>query len=193
MLGHLYRPLGNTGFLPANFLATGLCVALWGYFLYQGVIDPLGGINTLWQLFGVGNQMLAGIALILCSSVLVKMKRERYAWVTLAPTAWLLVTTLTAGVQKIFHSDPRIGFLALANKFSDAAAHGTVLAPAKSIAEMRRVAFNNYLDAAVCAVFVVLVLAMCVFAIKICVQALRQAQPTAVEIPPLAGAQGLPA
>jgi len=193
MLGHVYRPLGNTELLPANFLATGLCVALWGYFLYQGVVDPLGGINTLWQLFGVGNQMLAGIALLLCSSVLVKMKRERYAWVTLVPTAWLLVTTLTAGIQKIFHSDPRIGFLALANKFSEAAAHGTVLAPAKSIGEMQRVAFNNYLDAAVCAVFVALVLAMCVFAIKICVQALRQAQPSAVEIPPLASAQALPA
>ena len=131
-----------------------LCVGLWGYFLYQGVVDPLGGINTLWQLFGVGNQMLAGIALLLCTSVLVKMKRERYVWVTLVPTAWLLVTTLTAGVQKIFHSDPRIGFLALARKFSDAAAQGTVLAPAKSIEEMQRVAFNNYLDAVVCAFFV---------------------------------------
>ena len=193
MLGHLYRPLGNTEFLPANLVGTGLCVALWGYFLYQGVVDPLGGINTLWQLFGVGNQMLAGIALILCSSVLVKMKRERYVWVTLVPTAWLLVTTLTAGIQKIFHSNPKIGFLALANKFSEAAANGTVLAPAKSIAEMQRVAFNNYLDAAVCAVFVVLVLAMCVFAIKICLQALRQAQPSAIEIPPLAGAQAVPA
>jgi len=193
MLGHVYRPLGNTNFLPANFLATGLCVGLWGYFLYQGVVDPLGGINTLWQLFGVGNQMLAAIALILCTSVLVKMKRERYVWVTLVPTAWLLVTTLFAGVQKIFSSNPRIGFLALANKFSQAAANGTVLAPAKSIAEMQRVAFNNYLDAVVCAVFVLLVLAMCAFAIRICMQALRQAQPTAVEIPPLAGAQGLPA
>jgi carbon starvation protein len=193
MLGHVYRPLGNTDFLPANFLATGLCVGLWGYFLYQGVVDPLGGINTLWQLFGVGNQMLAAIALILCTSVLVKMKRERYVWVTLVPTAWLLVTTLSAGVQKIFSSNPRIGFLALANKFSQAAANGTVLAPAKSIAEMQRVAFNNYLDAAVCAVFVLLVLAMCVFAIKICMRAMRQAQPTAVEIPPLARAQGVPA
>ncbi|SPJ15212.1 carbon starvation protein [Burkholderiales bacterium] len=193
MLGHIYRPLGNTEFLPANLVATVLCVALWGYFLYQGVVDPLGGINTLWQLFGVGNQMLAGIALILCSSVLIKMKRERFVWVTLVPTAWLLITTLTAGIEKVFHSDPRIGFLALANKFSDAAANGTVLAPAKSIAEMQRVAFNNYLDAAVCSVFVLLVLAMCVFAIKICMQALRQTRPTAVEIPPLAGVQGIAA
>ena len=183
MLGHVYQPLGDTQWLPANFIGTGLCVAAWGYFLYQGVVDPLGGINTLWQLFGVGNQMLAGIALILCTSVLVKMKRERYIWVTLVPTAWLLVTTLTAGIQKIFSADPRIGFLALANKFSDAAAQGTVLAPAKSIVEMQRVAFNNYLDAAICAVFVALVFAMCFFALRICLQALRQANPTAIELP----------
>jgi carbon starvation protein CstA len=193
MLGHVYKPLGNTEFLPANVLGTALCVGLWGYFLYQGVVDPLGGINTLWQLFGVGNQMLAGIALLLCTTVLVKMKRERYVWVTLVPTAWLLITTLTAGVQKIFHSDPRIGFLALANKFSAAAAEGKVLAPAKSIAEMRRVAFNNYLDAVVCAIFVVLVLAMCFYAAKICLQALRQAKSTAHEIPDLGTAEGVPA
>jgi len=190
MLGHVYKPLGNTEYLPANLLGTALCVGLWGYFLYQGVVDPLGGINTLWQLFGVGNQMLAGIALLLCTSVLVKMKRERYVWVTLVPTAWLLITTLTAGVQKIFDPDPKIGFLALAHKFSDAAAQGTVLAPAKSIAEMQRVAFNNYLDAAVCAFFVLLVVAMCGFALKICLQALRQAKPSAQEIPPLADAGG---
>jgi carbon starvation protein CstA len=190
MLGHVYRPLGDTEFLPANVLGTVLCVGLWGYFLYQGVVDPLGGINTLWQLFGVGNQMLAGIALLLCTSMLVKMKRERYVWVTLVPTAWLLVTTLTAGIQKIFHSDPRIGFLALANRFSEAAAQGKVLAPAKSIEEMQRVAFNNYLDAVVCGAFVLLVLAMCVYAAKICMQALKQAQPTAHEIPPLAQPQG---
>jgi carbon starvation protein len=188
MLGHVYRPLGNTEFLPANLLATGLCVAAWGYFLYQGVVDPLGGINTLWQLFGVGNQMLAGIALLLCTSVLMKMKRERYVWVTLVPTAWLLVTTLAAGLQKIFSSDPRVGFLALANKFSNGAARGVVLAPAKSIAEMQRVAFNNYLDAAVCGIFVLLVLAMCAFAIAMCWRALRQAQPTVHETPAIARA-----
>jgi len=183
MLGHVYKPLGNTEFLPANLVGTGLCVALWGYFLYQGVVDPLGGINTLWQLFGVGNQMLAGIALLLCTSVLVKMKRERYVWVTLVPAAWLLITTLTAGVEKIFHPDPKIGFLALARRFSAAAAEGTVLAPAKTITEMQRVAFNNYLDAVVCGVFVLLVVAMAYFALRISLQALKQTRPTAHEIP----------
>ncbi|GAB3655317.1 carbon starvation CstA family protein [Ramlibacter alkalitolerans] len=183
MLGHVYRPLGDTDNLASNLLCTGLCVGLWGWFLYQGVIDPLGGINSLWQLFGVGNQMLAGIALLLCTTVLVKMKRERYVWVTLVPTAWLLVTTLTAGVQKIFHPDPKIGFLALAEKFSAAAAEGKVLAPAKSIAEMQRVAFNNYVDAVVCGLFVLLVLAMCFFAARTCLKALRDTRPTAREIP----------
>jgi carbon starvation protein len=190
MLGHAWKPLGNTEYLPANVFATALCVGLWGYFLYQGVVDPLGGINTLWQLFGVGNQMLAGIALILCTTVLVKMKRQRYVWVTLVPTAWLLITTLTAGVQKIFDPDPRIGFVALAARFSDAAAQGKVLAPAKTIEEMQRVAFNNYLDAVVCGFFVLLVVAMCVFAVKVCLQALRESRPTANEIPPLAAARG---
>jgi carbon starvation protein CstA len=183
MLGHIYKPLGDTQFLPANLVGTGLCVAMWGYFLYQGVVDPLGGINTLWQLFGVGNQMLAGIALLLCSTVLVKMKRERYVWVTLLPTAWLLITTLTAGMLKIFSDDPRVGFLALANKFSEAADKGLVLAPAKTIAEMQRVAFNNYLDAVVCGFFVFLVVAMCFFAIRMGLQALHQARPTVVESP----------
>jgi carbon starvation protein len=144
----------------------------------------------LWQLFGVGNQMLAGIALLLCTSMLVKMKRERYVWVTLVPTVWLLITTLTAGIMKIFSPDPRIGFVSLANKFSDAAAQGTLLAPAKSIAEMQRVAFNNYLDAAVCSVFVLLVLAMCFYAARISLRALRQGKPTVHEIPPLGAAQG---
>ncbi|HEX2828719.1 MAG TPA: carbon starvation CstA family protein [Burkholderiales bacterium] len=190
MLGHVWTPLGNTDSLPANVAATGLCVGLWGYFLYQGVVDPLGGINTLWQLFGIGNQMLAGIALIACTVVLVKMKRERYVWITLIPTAWLLVTTLTAGVQKIFHPTPAIGFLAQAKRFADGAAEGRIIAPAKSVEEMSRVAFNNYLDAAVCAFFVLLVVVMCIYAIRIGLQAWRTSHPTAVETPPAAMAKG---
>ena len=190
MLGHVWAPLGNTEMLPANVLATILCVAMWGYFLYQGVVDPLGGINTLWALFGIGNQMLAGIALLLCTAVLMKMKRERYVWVTLVPTAWLLVTTLTAGWQKIFHPTPAIGFLAQARRFAEAAASGQILAPAKTIAETQRVAFNNYLDAAVCGFFVVLVVAMCVYAILISLRALRATQPTAQETPAVPRAEG---
>ena len=142
-------------------------------------------------MFGIANQLLACAALCVATTILLREAPRRvHAWVTAGPLAFLSTTTLTAGIMKIFSSDPKIGFLALANKFSDAAAAGTVLAPAKSIAEMQRVAFNNYLDAAVCAVFVVLVLAMCFYAAKISMQALRQARPTVQEIPPRLGAQG---
>ncbi len=183
LLGHVYAPLGRTDSLPANVIATVLCVAGWGYFVYQGTVDPLGGINTLWPLFGIGNQMLAGIALLLCTTVLMKLKRERYTWVTLVPTAWLLVCTLTAGWQKIFSGDPRIGFFALASKYSESAAAGTVIAPAKSVAQMQQVAFNNYLCGTITAVFVTLVVVMAFFTIKMSLQALRSRRPTAREAP----------
>lgn len=112
LLGVVSPGLKRTDSLPANLLATALCVLAWGYFLHQGVVDPLGGINTLWPLFGIANQMLAGMALMLCAVVLFKMKRQRYAWVALVPTAWLLICTLTAGWQKAFSPDAKIGFLA---------------------------------------------------------------------------------
>ena len=104
---------------------------LWGYFLYQGVIDPFGGIWTLWPLFGTANQMLAAIALTFCTVVLFKMKRERYAWVTVVPATWLVVCTVTAGLEKVFSPDPAVGFVSHARQFSDALAAGKVLAPAK--------------------------------------------------------------
>ncbi|MGL4349713.1 MAG: carbon starvation CstA family protein, partial [Plesiomonas shigelloides] len=108
LLGTFFKPLGNTDSLPANLLATTLAVSGWGYFLYQGVIDPLGGINTLWPLFGIANQMLAGMALILCTTVLIKMKKLRFAWITALPCVWVLTTTLYAGWLKIFSDNPKI-------------------------------------------------------------------------------------
>jgi carbon starvation protein len=133
LLGVAVPALAETGSWIANLVATVLAVAAWGYFLYQGVVDPLGGINTLWPLFGIANQMLAAIALTLATVVLFKMKRERYAWVTIVPAAWLIVCTLTAGWQKLFHTEPSISFLALASKFGDALAQGKILAPATSV------------------------------------------------------------
>jgi carbon starvation protein len=162
LLGNFVPAMARTQSWAANLLATGLAVACWGYFLYQGVIDPLGGINTLWPLFGISNQMLAAIALILCTAVLFKMKRQRYAAITLTPTIWLIICTLTAGWQKLFHSDPAIGFLAHAAKFSAAVAGGKVLAPAKTMEEMQRVIFNDYVDAGLTAIFILVVLAMMV-------------------------------
>lgn len=181
LLGTFVPALKRTESLPANLIATGLCVAAWGYFLHQGVVDPLGGINTLWPLFGIANQMLAAVALMLGTVVLFKMKRDRYAWVTILPTIWLLVCTLTAGWQKIFDADPRVSFLAHAAKYNAAIAEGTVLAPAKSLAEMGRVVFNDYINAALCGIFMFVVISIVVFGIRSVRSARANAQPTAQE------------
>ncbi|CAN7638165.1 carbon starvation protein A [Trinickia sp. LjRoot230] len=183
LLGAFHPALKRTESLPANLVATGLCVAAWGYFLYQGVIDPLGGINTLWPLFGVSNQMLAAIALVLGTVVIFKMKRERYAWVTIAPTIWLLICTLTAGWQKIFSDNPKVGFLAHAAKLSASADAGKVLAPAKSIEQMRRIVFNDYVDATLSALFVIVVLSMVGYGVAAIIRARRSARPSAEETP----------
>ena len=144
----------------ANMGATALAVGGWGFFLYQGVVDPLGGINTLWPLFGISNQMLAAIALTLAATVLFRMKRERYAAVALVPAGWLAVCTLSAGWEKIFSSTPAIGFLSHAAKFSNALAGGHLLAPARSVADMRQVLFNDRIDCALTALFMGVVVAM---------------------------------
>nr|WP_315425687.1 carbon starvation CstA family protein [uncultured Albidiferax sp.] len=181
LLGTFVPSLKKTDSWISNGLATGLCVAAWGYFLYQGVVDPLGGINTLWPLFGISNQMLASVALILGTVVLFKMKRERFAWVTLLPTAWLLACTMTAGWQKVFHTNPRIGFLAHADKYQAALDKGELLAPAKSLAQMQRVVFNDYLDAGLCVFFMFVVISVLVFGIRACLVARRSSRPTVQE------------
>ena len=166
-----------------GIVATALTVAAWGFFLHQGVTDPLGGVNTLWPVFGISNQMLAAIALMLGTAVLFRMKRDRYAWVTLVPTAWLLVCTLSAGFLKLFSADAKVGFLAHAARFSGAAGRGEVLAPAKSMAEMRQIIFNDRIDAALVAIFLFVVLAVLVFTIRTCLAARKVAGSTAREIP----------
>jgi carbon starvation protein len=183
LLGTFVPALKRTDSLPANLIATGLCVAAWGYFLYQGVVDPLGGINTLWPLFGISNQMLAAVALMLGTVVLFRMKRERFAWVTMAPAAWLLVCTLTAGWQKIFSADPKVGFLAHAGKYADALAQGVLIAPAKTPEAMSRIVFNDRLDAALCALFMGVVLSVLVYSVRACLAARAANRPTANEVP----------
>ena len=166
-----------------GFIATGLCVAAWGFFLYQGVTDPLGGVNTLWPVFGISNQMLAAIALMLGTAVLFRMKRDRFAWVTMVPAAWLLICTLSAGFLKLFSTDAKVGFLAHAAKYSAALDKGEVLAPAKSMAEMRQILFNDYVDAGLVAIFLAVVLSLLVFTIRTCLAARGFTTPTAREIP----------
>ena len=181
LMGTVVPSLKNTQSIAGNLIASVLCVSAWGYFLYQGVSDPLGGINTLWPLFGISNQMLAAIALTLCTVVLFKMKRQQYAWVTLVPTTWLLICTLTAGMEKIFHSNPKIGFLANAQKFQAALAQDQILAPAKSMAQMHQIIFNNYLNAGLAALFMLVLLSVVFYGIKQCMIALKSNQPTTQE------------
>ncbi|MFI4939227.1 MAG: carbon starvation CstA family protein [Burkholderiales bacterium] len=183
LLGTFAPSLKRTESLAANLISTGLCVSAWGYFLYQGVVDPLGGINTLWALFGISNQMLAGIALILGTCVLFKMKRDRYTWVTIVPTAWLLVCTLCAGWQKIFDANPRIGFLTHATKFQAALTNGKLMAPAKSMDQMRQIIFNDYLDASMAGFFILVLVSMLVFGIRTVLIARTTQKASAQETP----------
>jgi carbon starvation protein len=178
----LFRPsFKETRSWTANIVATTVAVAGWGYFLYQGVIDPLGGINTLWPLFGIANQMLACIALTLCTVVLFKMKRERYAWVTIVPASWVGLCTLVAAWQKIFNDNPAIGFLAHAEKFGASLSAGQVLAPAKSMADMSRIVFNDYVNATMTALLIALVVAMAGFGLATIMKALADPNVSARE------------
>ena len=154
-LGQFWKPLADTRSYLANLLASLLLVSAWGYFLYQGVIDPLGGINSLWPLFGIANQLLALVALCLATTVLIKMRGPRIMWVTLLPLSWLSAVTFTAGWQKLFDTSPKIGFLAAARKLTTDLAAGTV--PAEKIALTHRIIFNMRLDACVAAAFLIMV------------------------------------
>ncbi|QFI53397.1 pyruvate/proton symporter CstA [Aeromonas simiae] len=182
LLGVISPSLKRTESLPANLLATALCVLAWGYFLHQGVVDPLGGINTLWPLFGIANQMLAGMALLLCAVVLFKMKRHAYAWVALLPTSWLLICTMTAGWQKVFSDNPKLGFLAIANKFQAMIDSGAI-PPQYTESQLSQLVFNNRLDAGLTLFFMVVVVVLALFSLKTALKALRNPQPSANETP----------
>jgi len=151
IVGHVWPRFGQTSWLPSVLLASGAVCAAWGYFLYQGVVDPLGGINSLWPLFGISNQLLAAVALCVATTILIKMGRQRYIWVTLGPLVWLIVVTMTAGYQKVFSTDPKLGFLA----------HAATLA-GSAVPNAGRLIFNDRLNAAV-ALFFMTVVAMLVF------------------------------
>ena len=181
-IGNVIPSFKDTKSWTNNIVGTAIACAMWGYLLYAGVSDPYGGVWTMWPLFGATNQMLAAIALILCTVVLFKMKRQRYAAITIVPAAWLVVCTVTAGLQKVFDPNPAVGFLSHAAKFSQAVAAKTVLAPATTLAEMNRVIFNDYLDAALAALAVALVIVMIVYAFIDIAKALHTPKTTTLEI-----------
>jgi carbon starvation protein len=182
LIGNVVPAFKATESWTNNVVGSALACMMWGWFLYQGVIDPLGGIWTLWPLFGTANQMLAAIALTLCTVILFKMKRQRYALVTVVPAAWLVICTVTAGLEKVFSANPAVGFLSHAARFAGAAAEGKVLAPAKTLAEMNRIVFNDRVDATLAALFAAIVVAMVVYGVVACIKALHNPRSTAFEI-----------
>jgi len=171
LLGNFLPSLRRTEAWGPNLIATAGCVGLWGWFLYQGVTDPLGGINMLWPLFGIANQMLAGIALMLCTVVLFKMKRDRYAWVSIVPAVWLLICTTAAGWMKLFDPNPAVGFVAQANRYRQAISREELIPPSIDPAAMQQVMISNYVNAVLTAVFMFVVFAVLLYSIKAIVKA----------------------
>jgi len=172
LLGHVWEPLGRTSWYPSSALASALVVAGWGWFLIQGVVDPNGGINSLWPLFGISNQLLATVALCVATTVIVKAGKARYAWVTLLPLAWLLAVTCTASWQKVLSPDPKLGFLALAARAEQQVAAGEMAATLG-----RQVAFNARLDAALAVLFVAVTLVVVVSSAREWLLVLRGRKP----------------
>jgi carbon starvation protein len=158
LAGNIWRPAGRTSWLPGSIVASALIVGAWGYFLYVGVTDPLGGINQLFPLFGIANQLLAAVALTVATTILLKMGKLKYIWVTLLPLAWDAAVTLTASYQKIFSADPKIGFFAQRGAFQEALNNGEVLAPATSAAEMQKVITNSTVDGILSILFAALII-----------------------------------
>jgi carbon starvation protein len=161
--GRVWKPLGRMNWMPGILLSSAIIVGAWGYFLYQGVVDPLGGINSLWPLFGISNQLLAAVALVVATTILMKMGKLKWIWVTLLPMAWLVIITMTASYQKIFSANVRIGFLAQANALAAQLAAGKVAAA--KVAETQRNIFNLRLDATVTAVLAAMILVLLVEAL----------------------------
>jgi len=161
--GRVWKPMGRLNWMPGILLSSALIVGAWGYFLYQGVVDPLGGINSLWPLFGISNQLLAAVALVVATTILMKMGKLKWIWVTLLPMGWLVVITMTASYQKIFSANARIGFLAQANALAAQIAAGKVAAA--KIADTHRNIFNLRLDAVVTAVLAAMILVLLVEAL----------------------------
>jgi carbon starvation protein len=180
LAGHVWKPMAQTSWYPGVVLSSALIVAGWGYFLYQGVVDPLGGINSLWPLFGIANQLLAAIALCVGTTVLIKMNKARFAWVTLLPLAWLITVTMSAGWQKIFSPQPRLGFLAHARGVEDAITAGKLPAGVTDLTGANRLMFNDHLNAVMAAIFMAVVIIVLIASIREWVLVLSRRKPATV-------------
>jgi carbon starvation protein len=172
-LGNLWKPIGRVSWAPGLWLTSAIVVGSWGYFLYTGVTNPLGGINQLFPLFGIANQLLAAVALSLATTLLIKHGKIRWAWITAIPLAWDATVTLTASFQKVFSSDPRVGFFTQRNRFQDALDQGEVLAPAKDVGEMEQVVLNSTIDGLLAAFFAVLIIIVLASSAVVWVRAIR--------------------
>ena len=181
---HLWEPFGRVSWYPAIVLSSAIFVAMWGHFLYQGVTDPLGGINSLWPLFGIANQLLAAVALCVGTTIIIKMGKARYAPITLLPLAWLVVVTMVGGWAKIFSDDPRLGFLAHARLLANQLASGVLPRGAADATAAARMIFNDRLDAAVAAFFMIAVIVILADSAKEWVAVLRGRKPArTTEVP----------
>ena len=189
LAAHVWKPMGQTSWYPSVVISSALIVSGWGYFLYQGVVDPLGGINSLWPLFGISNQLLAAVALCVGTTVIIKMGKARYAWVTLLPLAWLATVTLTAGWQKVFSADPRLGFLAHARLLEAALAANTLPAGVANIEAARRVIFNDRLDAVVAIVFMLVVVLVIAASVREWVLVISRRKPAVLYEAPFVASQ----
>lgn len=176
-IGNLWKPMKKVSWKPGLWATSAVVVCAWGYFLYVGVTDPLGGINQLFPLFGTANQLLAAIALTVCTTLLVKSGKARWAWVTAVPLAVDAVVTLTASWQKVFSDDPALGFFAQREKYADAIDTGKVIAPAKSLDEMHQVVTNSTVDGVLSALFALLVIIVVLDGARVWVKALRAREP----------------
>jgi carbon starvation protein len=176
-LGNVWKPIGRVSWKPGVWGASAVIVAAWGYFLWAGVTNPLGGINQLFPLFGIANQLLAAVALTVCTTLLIKSGRLKWAWVTGIPLAWDAAVTLTASWEKVFSDNPKLGFFAQRDTYSDAIAAGKVLAPAKSMDQMHAVVTNSTVDGILAALFAVLIVIVILDAARVCFLAIRAGKP----------------
>jgi carbon starvation protein len=176
-LGNVIKPFSNVSWKPGLWLTSAIVVAAWGWFLYGGVTNPLGGINQLFPLFGIANQLLAAVALTVATTLLIKAGKLKWAWVTGIPLAWDVAVTLTASYQKVFSDDPKLGFFSQRDKFQDALDQGEVVAPAKNLDDMQAVVTNSTVDGVLAALFAVLIIVVIADAARIWVRAIRARRP----------------